>query len=138
MMGKLIKQKIDNPEILYPYSPPTPSYPRYQPNLNDESGIEEYKKNWINSFVKLIEDFSQKKNQIEEDKEDNIDRDFKWFTSEKAKTQQYKGQYIAIWNEQIVANASNAVEVEKQAKRIFGNDIHPLITYIPKDEITVL
>ena len=73
MMGKLIKQKIDNPEILYPYSPPTPSYPRYQPNLNDESGIEEYKKNWINSFVKLIEDFSQKKNQIEEDKEDNID-----------------------------------------------------------------
>jgi hypothetical protein len=65
------------------------------------------------------------------------DRDFKWFVSGKANTHRYQGQYIAIWNEQIVAVGQNAVIVENIAKDKYGKDIHPLVIYIPEDEIVI-
>jgi hypothetical protein len=69
------------------------------------------------------------------DKEDDDDRDFKWFTSGKANTWKYRGKYIAIWNEHVVAVALDAVKAEGIAKMIYGKDIHPLVTYIPHPEM---
>ena len=77
-----------------------------------------------------------KKTHSDEDEDNEGDRNFKWFTSEKSNTRLYKGQYIAIWNEQIVVNTSNAVDAENIAKEKCGKEIHPLVVYIPEDEIT--
>ena len=67
---------------------------------------------------------------------DDEDEDFKWFTSGQANLSNFKGQYVAIWKKQIVS-ASSSVEAERIAKDTWGENISPLVTYIPKDEITV-
>jgi hypothetical protein len=64
----------------------------------------------------------------------DIKEDFNWFTSGKAETQQYKGQYIAIWKKKIVANGSSAVEVKKLATQFYGESIRCAIVYVPDDE----
>lgn len=70
----------------------------------------------------------------------NVRKDFEWYTSGEANTEieKYKGQYIAIWNKTIVANASSATEVKKIAKTICGEDIRPAIVYVPEDEDSIL
>ncbi len=137
-MSNILIQKLSPPKqdvMINSYSVPS-NIPNYQQPLSLYGNKRETYDidNVLVSFLKYI---LSKKTHFEEDKYNEDDnRDFIWFTSGKANTQQYKGQYIAIWDEQIVANGSNAVDVKRITKEKFCENIHPLLTYIPEDEIT--
>jgi hypothetical protein len=73
-------------------------------------------------------------------KEEEYDprEDFEWFTSGEANTEPFRKQYVAIWRRNIVANADTALEAERIAKILYGDNCRPAITYIPEDEMAIL
>jgi hypothetical protein len=68
----------------------------------------------------------------------DINEDFAWYTSGEANTDPFKGQYIAIWKKKIVANAKTAIEVERIAKSLCGENSRPAIVYVPEDKDAIL
>ena len=64
-----------------------------------------------------------------------IEQDFKWLCKHPEINEQYKGEYIAILDEKVVAHGSNLEEVIEKAKK-FGDK--PLISKNPEYEVLVV
>ena len=60
-----------------------------------------------------------------------IQKDFEWLGSHSEEKQKYKGEYIAIVGEKIVAHGVNLTQVMAEAKRFSAK---PLITAVPEWE----
>ncbi len=61
--------------------------------------------------------------------------EFKWFATHPEVLEKYKGEYIAIIGEKIVAHGKNLNQVSKKAEKI---EKLPLIAKVPKDEVLVV
>ena len=62
-------------------------------------------------------------------------KEFNWFAD--ADLRKYKGEYVAIIDEKVVAHGDNAKEVWEDAKRKYP-DKSPSLAKIPKDDILIL
>ncbi len=63
-----------------------------------------------------------------------MSKEFEFYV--KADLSKYKGKYIAIVEDKVVASGENAKEVLDEAKRKFPNKI-PTIAKIPKEEALI-
>ncbi|RLG14261.1 MAG: succinyl-CoA synthetase subunit alpha [Candidatus Nanohalarchaeota archaeon] len=62
-------------------------------------------------------------------------KEFNWFVD--ADLRKYKGEYVAIIDEKVVAHGDNAKDVWEDAKRKYP-DKSPSLAKIPKDDILIL
>lgn len=65
----------------------------------------------------------------------NCDKESIWLTSHPEERLKYKGEYIAVVGEQIVAHGTDFVEVIEKAKKISDD---PLIDKVPKWDVMVV
>jgi hypothetical protein len=72
------------------------------------------------------------------ERQGDIEEDFRWFTSGELDTRDYKGQFIAVWRKQIVGYGESPSEAELMARANFGQNCRPATVYIPENEDVIL
>ena len=64
-----------------------------------------------------------------------IEQDLEWLCQHSEISQQYRGQYIAIVDEKVVAFGDDLEKVNELAEKF---DLDPLISWTPEEEILIL
>ena len=64
-----------------------------------------------------------------------IEQDLEWLCKHSEISQKYRGQYIAIVDEKVVAFGDDLEKVNELAEKF---DLDPLISWTPEEEILIL